>query len=112
MKKEEGQDRPVTVTVDNRYVRGNGEERVKTETTDVVEVRRFDTTPAVVRRGYGMTINLGNYESARITVEVSVPCYVQDLAEADEFASEFCEKRIKEEIKSIRGRDAAGKSPL
>ncbi len=112
MKKEEGQDHPVIVTVDNRYIRGNGEETVKTNETEVAEVRRFDTTPAIVRRGYGLTINLGSYESARVSVEVSVPCYVQDVVMADEFATEFCEKRIKEEIASIRGRDAAGKSPL
>lgn len=112
MKKEEGQDHPVTVTVDNRYVRGNGEEKVKTNETEVDEVRRFDTAPAIVRRGYGLTINLGNYESARVSVEVSVPCYVQDLALADEYASAFCEKRIKEEVKSIRKNDAAGKPPI
>lgn len=112
MKSEGSQDRPVIVTVDNRYVRGNGEERIKTQEEKIVEVRRFDTTPAVVRRGYGLTVNLGNYESARVSVEVQVPCYVQDVEMADEFASTFCEKRIKEEIASIRGRDAAGKSPL
>lgn len=107
--KKKSQDRPVIVTVDNRYVRGSGEERIKTQEDEVIEVRRFDTEPALVRRGYGFTVNLGGYESAKITVEITVPCYVQDIELADEFATKFVEKRMQKEIGDVR--DASKKKP-
>jgi hypothetical protein len=104
------QDRPIVVTVNNRFVRGNGEEVPVLEETEIGEVKRFDTTPAMVRRGYGLTVNMGNFENARIHVEVEVPCYVQDLALADEYAAKFCENRIKKEVLSIREKDKVGSS--
>lgn len=106
------QDHPVIVTVTNRYVRGNGEEVVTKDDTEIPEVRRFDTDVARIRRGYGLTINMGNYESARVDVQVEVPCYVQDLELADEFASKFAEERIKKEVDSVRGTSSGKKSPF
>lgn len=112
MKKEGGpQDHPVIVTVDNRYVRGNGEEVVETPPEpETVEVRRFDTAPAFVRRTFGLTIRLAPFENAKIGVEVQVPCYVQDLKLADEFASEFCKKRMEAEVSEILKKNP--KNPL
>lgn len=49
--------------------------------------------PAIVRVGVGNTINLGNFESMRIDISVTLPCPVQDIEEtyrrASEYASEF-----------------------
>lgn len=49
--------------------------------------------PALIRVGIGNTINLGNYESMRIDISVTLPCRVEDLEEgyrrASEYASEF-----------------------
>ena len=41
---------------------------------DVVAVHKFETEPATVSVDYALTMNLGNYESARISVSVTVPC--------------------------------------
>lgn len=102
MEKEKGMERPVIVRVDNRFVRGDGTEVCVTAVDEVEEVRKFDTTPAVVRRGYGLTLNQGNYESARIDVSVEVPCYLPDIAKADEFAAAFCEERVRKEVTEAR----------
>lgn len=44
----------------------------------------FETEPAIVEGGMGMTINLGNYESLRIDVGVKMPCYKEEIAQAHE----------------------------
>jgi hypothetical protein len=102
--KEGDQERPVIVRVDNRFVHGKGDETCITAEDEVVEVRRFETTPAIVRRGYGLTLNQGNYESARIDVSVEVPCYLTDIAKADKWAAEFCEQRVRKEVASARAK--------
>lgn len=100
--KEGDQEHPVIVRVDNRYVHGKGNETCITAEDEVVEVRRFETTPAIVRRGFGLTLNQGNYESARIDVSVEVPCYLADIAKADKWAAAFCEERVRKEVAEAR----------
>lgn len=65
----------------------------------VLEVRQFVTTPANVRVSVGQTINLGNYESHRLDVVVSLPCYREEidtaLINAADTASTFLEDELK-----------------
>jgi len=103
MAKAKEQERLVIVRVDNRFVHGDGTETCITAEDEVVEVKKFETTPAVVRRGYGLTLNQGNYESARIDVSVEVPCYLSDIAKADKWAAQFCEDRVRKEVAEARG---------
>lgn len=77
----------------------NGDEDNSEET---LEVHSFVTSPANVSVEMGMTLNLGNYESARITVSLSVPCYKEELEEAHEFARKWVEDRVVAESKKIR----------
>lgn len=107
----EGEERAVIVTVDNRFVHGNGTETCVTKSTEVVEVKKFRTKPAVVRRGYGVTVNQGNYESARIDVWVEVPCLIQDVVLADKWAAKFIEERLIEEVASVKGGKPPPKEP-
>lgn len=51
---------------------------MESETRDI-EIQKFQTHPAYVRVGYGLTLNLGNYEAARLDVSVSVPCYQEEI---------------------------------
>ena len=39
----------------------------------------FGEAPAYVRVSAGVTKNLGNYESLRVDVSVSMPCHVDDI---------------------------------
>jgi hypothetical protein len=51
----------------------------------------------------GRTINLGNYESARIGVSVTVPCDKDTLNDAYEFATEWVSGKIVEAITAVKG---------
>lgn len=99
----EGEERPVVVTIDNRFKRARGDEVCVTAAEEQVEVRKFLTRPAVVRRGYGVTLNLGNFESARIDVTVEVPCYLLDIERASKWAEKFVGEKMAEEVASVRG---------
>lgn len=68
-----------------------------------LDVRTFVTEPAIITRGYGLTLNLGNYESARVDVGIRLPAYREEAEEADEFAKKWCEDRIKAEVDEVRG---------
>ena len=50
---------------------------------------------AMARVGFssGMTLNLGNYESARLEVSISMPCDVSEVEETFEFCKRFVEEK-------------------
>lgn len=78
---------------------------------ETLAIQRFVTEPARVSVEMGMTVNLGNYESARITVALSVPCYYEERDQAYEYAKRWVEKRTVEEAKEAR-RFAQTRSPF
>lgn len=45
---------------------------------------------------------MGNYESARISIGVSVPCYFEELGDAHDFAVKWAEERVKAEVVAVR----------
>lgn len=53
--------------------------------------------PAFVRVSAGQTYNLGNYESMRLDVSVTLPCRVQDVEDTYTRASEFVAEKLQEE---------------
>lgn len=66
--------------------------------TEVLDEREIDPSRmARIRFGAGLTINLGNYESARIDVQVEMPCDVDDLDSAFNDAAQFVSDRLSEE---------------
>lgn len=94
--------RPSTAYVQKQFFNGKdpvGEAETKNEE---LKVSCFVTEPAKVSVGMGLTVNLGNYESARIDVSVVVPCYREEIDDAYAFAHRWAETRIGEEVKSLR----------
>lgn len=77
------------------------------ETEEVISVHKFVTEPAKVTVDYGLTLNLGNYESARIGVAVSIPCYKEEIEEAHVVATKWAEEKIMQErddiLSSLKG---------
>jgi hypothetical protein len=49
------------------------------------------------------TVNLGNYESARIGVSLTIPCSPENLEEAYAWGLDWCGKRIQKEVNSAKG---------
>jgi hypothetical protein len=92
----------VVMTFEHRFKRGRSGDfkLVEAESSDV-EVRELKGPIARVKRSYGLTINLDNYESARFDVSIEVPCELMDVEAADAFAEAFCEERVVREKNSL-----------
>lgn len=81
------------------------------DATDTIGVHRYATEPARVTVEYGLTVNMGNYESARVSISVSVPCYKEELEDAYKFAEKWAQDRVQVEVDSIRSNKTIGASP-
>ena len=68
----------------------------------MIRVGAFKSTPARVMVTKGLTLNLGSYESARVTVGFESPCYPEELQEVEACLNEFVEDRLKREVNDIR----------
>jgi sorbitol-specific phosphotransferase system component IIBC len=79
----------------------------KTSTTTNETVKAGDSAPAPASqllRIYvegGQTINLGDYNSARITVGIEVPTTFKGVEAAYKWAEEFVSGKIEDTVKSI-----------
>lgn len=69
-------------------------------TEEKVSKSLFDEQPVVVSVGAGLTINTGNYSSARCEVHISVPCANENQAVEDTY--EFCKYFVDTKISEIR----------
>jgi len=67
-----------TVLVRRSYKQKDALENIEEEVR-VLEVHRFITTPAEVSYSVGITLNMGNFESARVDVGIKMPCYVEEV---------------------------------
>jgi hypothetical protein len=74
-----------------------GEERNQNKT---LSVRKFLVEPSYVRVGAGLTKNMGNYESLRVDVSITRPCYTEEeddaIATVADKVSVFLEDEIKQ----------------
>lgn len=93
--KIEGQEGTITVS------------RTKFNQTDeeqsLIEIRPFATTPAKVAVKLGRTINLGNYESARIDVSFEMPCYAEEAKDIYKGLMAETAKILQEEVEKVTG---------
>ena len=71
----------------------------------ILKVGEFRTAPAKVLVSKGLTINLGNYESARVTIGVELPCYVEEVEDATSAAERLVEARVQNEVLAIKQKD-------
>jgi len=92
------------VVVFRQFKRKGGRVEKAKDREKVIAVEKFATAPASVTVHYGMTINLGNHESAKVGVAVTVPCYMEELEEAYQYASDWALSKCSAE------RDAAIKA--
>lgn len=71
----------------------------------VLRVGEFRTAPAKVLVSKGLTINLGEYQSARVTIGVELPCYVEEVGEVTDRAERMVEARVENEVLAIKKKD-------
>jgi len=66
-----------------------------------MRIRPFVSTPATVSVKAGITINLGNYESGRVDVMLSMPCYPGEVDEIYEEVKQWVDNRLERVRKEI-----------
>lgn len=71
----------------------------------VIEVRKFETDPAYVRVSAGVTKNLGNYESLRVDVSLSVPCYTEEMEKVQKKVASLVADMLDEEVEQYLGKE-------
>lgn len=69
-----------------------------------IEVRKFETDPAYVRVNAGVTKNLGNYESLRVDVSLTVPCYVEEMERVQKRTAELVADMLDAEVEQYLGK--------
>ena len=62
------------------------------------EVEVFETDPAYVRVNAGRTVNLGNFESLRVDVSITVPTYKETIEETFEALGDEVESMLDYEV--------------
>lgn len=92
---------PTTITVSRTVKIGKtGDEASSGEASEIIEVHKFATTPAVARVMIPIK-KTHNYNSAGLTVGVDLPCYVEELPEGLEKAYEMAKARLLVELPKI-----------
>lgn len=86
---------------------GRGEKEVISEKSEerLIRVGIFKTATAQVVQKKGLTINLGNFESARVDVGYVMPCYVEEIKEIEGVVNDMIEERLQVEVVEVRGKD-------
>ena len=54
----------------------------------IIAVKTFAVEPAHVRVNKGFTANMGDYESLRVDVSVTIPCYAEEIEEVVQEAAD------------------------
>lgn len=76
----------------------HGKDDDGTRSTKKLRVRKFLVEPAYVRVNAGMTKNMGNFESLRLDVSLTVPCYAEEVddvfPDVADRVSEFLEEEL------------------
>jgi hypothetical protein len=93
---------PLTYRVTRQYGKKPNIEEEQEE--EEIEVRGFVVEPARVGVELSRTMNFGHgtFESARVGVTISVPCYREEIADAYAYAKEFAAERIGDQVSRIR----------
>lgn len=84
---------------------GSGWEHSEKAEDHIVKVGSFKTAPARVLVSKGLVINLGEYQSARVTIGVELPCYVEEVSEVTDAAERMVEARVEREVLAIKKKD-------
>lgn len=92
----------LTVTVNKMYKDGQHVVSESSKETPI-DVGLFQTATATVSVQATHTKNLGNYQSLKIGVIVSVPTYVEELDDAHDFAVQKVSEYLNAELKALDG---------
>lgn len=66
---------------------------------------------AEIKVGIGSTLNMGNYESLRLGVDISLPCVEKDLEKTFNLALAKAEKNLSTMIEKFKGPSGSVRTP-
>ena len=69
---------------------------------ELIAVRGFAVEPAKIKVTLGATLNMGNYESARVDVGIEMPCYREEIEDSYVEIRGACEEKVAQLIGSLR----------
>lgn len=87
----------------NRSVLRSGKIVSEEEVQEKLAVNKFETDPAYVRVALGKTCNLGQYESFRIDIAITAPCYVEEILAVQKSTSSLVSDLLADELKLYLG---------
>ena len=102
----------VSKTIGKRGSEGGEPETATSE--DIIAIHKFVTNPAMVSVGVALTMNLGNFEFAKIDIQMTLPCYKEEADDAFAFVQNWVEQKVQQERELINAhRDKSQKlNPL
>ncbi len=68
---------------------------------EMIDVQPFAVEPAHVYYAQGATVNLGNYNSGKIDVSISLPCYKEEVDLTFVLAKAWVVERFEAECKDL-----------
>jgi hypothetical protein len=92
-----------TVSILRRTIKTDGQWLEPFEKEDELMVRRYRGPVAMVGTSGSLTVNLGDYESAKIEAITHFPCYPEEYAEVAEFAARHVADRIDSDLEYLVG---------
>jgi hypothetical protein len=87
-----------TVSVYRTYLKGKGVKGKQHERHETLSVRKLAVDPAYVRVNVGFTKNMDNFESLRMDVSISVPCYTEEIDSVTEQAMSKATQLLHDEM--------------
>lgn len=89
------------------YNFGEQFEESTTERNQTVEVPVINSPPAYVRVSASVTKNMGNFNSIKVQVDVSLPCYPEgtEIDRTYDICSSWVNQKIQDEIEYAYGRE-------
>lgn len=73
------------------------------QSDEVISVQTFETDPAYVRVNMGATKNIGDYESLRVDVSISVPCYKEEVEDMVPEVADMAADMLQDQIDEFMG---------
>lgn len=70
--------------------------------SEIIETPAFTGPTATVSANYGATINLGDYNSAKVDVFVSAPCYITEIDNALTFVKKKAQETLMKNVDEIK----------
>ena len=69
--------------------------------SEVIQMEANGNTLARVKYSTGLTINLGDYNSARVDLGIEIPSDLDKVSESYEWAADFCSDKLTEEFSNL-----------